>query len=134
MYFFQHIVPDKIQGPDTLFNKYTFIKPFWSRSKSYLLLLSLQSCPTLRDPIDGSPPGSSIPGILQARTLEWAAISFSNARKWNVRDFSGKSTGVEKLPRFYLFLDWLNIFFPRFLTLTNIVLFIDLQLQYLSRK
>ena len=42
---------------------------------------SLQSCPTLCDPIDGSPPGSSVPGILQARTLEWVAISFSNAGK-----------------------------------------------------
>ena len=41
----------------------------------------LQSCPTLCDPIDGSPLGSTIPGILQARTLEWVAISFSNARK-----------------------------------------------------
>ena len=40
---------------------------------------SLQSCPTLCDPIDGSPPGSPIPGILQARTLEWVAISFSDA-------------------------------------------------------
>ena len=40
---------------------------------------SLQSCPTLCDPIDDSPPGSSVPGILQARTLEWVAISFSNA-------------------------------------------------------
>ena len=40
---------------------------------------SLQSCPTLYDPIDGSPPGSPVPGILQARTLEWVAISFSNA-------------------------------------------------------
>ena len=40
---------------------------------------SLQSCPTLRDPLDGSPPGSVVPGILQARILEWAAISFSNA-------------------------------------------------------
>ena len=40
---------------------------------------SLQSCPTLCDPIDGGPPGSPVPGILQARTLEWAAISFSNA-------------------------------------------------------
>ena len=40
---------------------------------------SLQSCPTLCDPIDGSPPGSAIPGILQARTLEWVAISFSKA-------------------------------------------------------
>ena len=43
---------------------------------------SLQSCLTLCDPIDGSPPGSPIPGILQARTLEWVAISFSNAWKW----------------------------------------------------
>ena len=40
---------------------------------------SLQSCPTLCDPIDGSPPGSPVPGILQTRTLEWVAISFSNA-------------------------------------------------------
>ena len=40
---------------------------------------SFQSCPTLCDPIDGSPPGSPVPGILQARTLEWVAISFSNA-------------------------------------------------------
>ena len=40
---------------------------------------SLQSCPTLCDPIDGSPPGSPVPGILQARTLEWGATSFSNA-------------------------------------------------------
>ena len=46
---------------------------------------SLQSCPTLRDPIDGSPPGSPVPGILQARTLEWVAISFSNAWKWKVK-------------------------------------------------
>ena len=40
---------------------------------------SLQSCPTLCDPIDGSPPGSPVPGILQARTLKWVATSFSNA-------------------------------------------------------
>ena len=46
---------------------------------------SLQSCPTLCDPIDGSPPGSSVPGILQARTLERVAISFSNAWKWKVK-------------------------------------------------
>ena len=48
---------------------------------------SLQSCPTLCDPVDGSPPGSPVPGILQARTLEWVAIS-SNAWKWKVK---GKS-------------------------------------------
>ena len=76
------------------------------------------SCLTLCDPIDGSPPGSPVPGILQARTLEWVAISFSNAWKWKVKvkllsrvwllrphglqpsrlphpwDFPGKSTGV----------------------------------------
>ena len=46
---------------------------------------SLQSCPTLCDPIDGSPPGSPVPGILQARTLEWVAISFSNAWKQKVK-------------------------------------------------
>ena len=46
---------------------------------------SLQLCPTLYVPIEGSPPGSSVPGILQARTLEWVAISFSNAWKWKVK-------------------------------------------------
>ena len=55
----------------------------------------LQSCTTLCDPIDGSPPGSPVPGILQARTLEWTAISFSNAWKWKVK---GKS-----LSRVWLF-------------------------------
>ena len=49
---------------------------------------SFQSCPTLCDPIDGSPPGSPVPGILQATTPEWAAISFSNTWKWKVK---GKS-------------------------------------------
>ena len=49
---------------------------------------SLQSCLTLCDPIDGNPPGSPVPGILQARTLEWVAISFSNARKCKMK---GKS-------------------------------------------
>ena len=44
-----------------------------------------QSCPTLCDPIHGSPAGSTVPGILQARTLEWVAISFSNAWKWKVK-------------------------------------------------
>ena len=48
----------------------------------------LQSQPTLCDPIDGSPPGSPVPGILQARTLEWVAISFSNAWKWKVKSLS----------------------------------------------
>ena len=49
---------------------------------------SLQSCPTLYDPIDGSPPGSPVPGILQARILEWVAISLSKAWKWKVKSES----------------------------------------------
>ena len=53
---------------------------------------SLQSCPTLCDPIDGSPPGSLVPGILQARTLEWVAISFSNAWKWKVKKVKSEVT------------------------------------------
>ena len=56
---------------------------------------SLQSCLTLCDPIDGSAPGSPVPGILQARTLEWVAISFSNAWKWKVK--------VKLLSRVWLF-------------------------------
>ena len=55
----------------------------------------LQSCPTLYDPRDSSPPGSPVPGILQARTLEWVAISFSNAWKWKVK--------VKSLSRVQLF-------------------------------
>ena len=69
----------------------------WSRTETYYMLLqditaaaaaSLQSCLTLCHPIDSSPLGSSVPGILQARILEWVAISFSNAWKWKVK---GKS-------------------------------------------
>ena len=58
-------------------------KPLWlsaaAAAAAAAAAKSLQSCPTLCDPIDGSPPGSPVPGILQARTLEWVAISFSNA-------------------------------------------------------
>ena len=64
--------------------------PLWGVQRlgfnAYLLSAkSLQSCPTLCDPIDCSPPGSPVPRILQARTLEWAATSFSNAWKWKVK-------------------------------------------------
>ena len=51
--------------------------PFPHKAAAAAAAKSLQSCPTLCDPIDGSPPGSTVPGILQARTLEWVAISFS---------------------------------------------------------
>ena len=58
---------------------------FVSERMSAAAAKSLQLCPTLCDPIDGSPPGSPVPGILQARTLEWVAISFSNAWKWKAK-------------------------------------------------
>ena len=54
----------------------------WVKETAAAAANSLQSCPTLCIPTDGSPPGSAVPGILQARTLEWVAISFSNAWKW----------------------------------------------------
>ena len=57
----------------------------WSLKDAAAAAKSLQSCPTPCDPIDSSPPGSPVPGILQARTLEWVAISFSNAWKWKVK-------------------------------------------------
>ena len=65
---------------------------------TYMLLLLLQSCPTLCNPIDSSPRGSAIPGILQARTLEWVAISFSNAWKWKVKS---ESEVAQSCPTFH---------------------------------
>ena len=62
-----------------------YSSPSWDPRWIKLSAKSLQSCPTLCHPIDGSPPGSPVPGILQARTLEWVAISFSNAWKWKVK-------------------------------------------------
>ena len=74
------------------------------RNKFYLfsfslLLLSRLSCPTLCDPIDGSPPGSPVPGILQVRTLEWVTISFSNAWKWKVKVKLLSSVRLLETPR-----------------------------------
>ena len=80
----------------TELNWTTLVIAFLPRSKHLLISIlvsaaaaaaakSFQSCPTLFDPWDGSPPGSPFPGILQARTLEWVAISFSNAWKWKVK-------------------------------------------------
>ena len=65
----------------------------------------LQSCPTLCDPWDSSPPGSPIPGILQARTLEWVAISFSNAWKWS-RSVVSDSERPHRLQPTRLFRPW----------------------------
>ena len=103
----------KKKGLEEVQDRYSFLPPFLCQSspsgipcpirKSDLLLAypsslkptfytaaaaaakSCQSCLTLCDSIDGSPPGSPVPGILQARTLEWVAISFSNACKWKVK-------------------------------------------------
>ena len=84
---------------------------------------SLQSCPTLCDPIDGSPPGSPVPGILQASTLEWVAISFSNAWKWRVkvkslsrvRLFTTPWTAAHQAPQSVGFLNVLLLFkWPRY--------------------
>ena len=62
-----------------------FLFDFYPAAAAAAAAKSLRSCPTLCDPRDGSPPGSPVPGILQARTLEWVAISFSSAWKWKVK-------------------------------------------------
>ena len=62
---------------------------WWTGRPAVTAAKSLQSCPTLCDPIDGSPPGSPVPGILQAITLEWVAISFSNTGRPGVLQFMG---------------------------------------------
>ena len=64
---------------DRTFLRLSILLPYAAAAKL------LQLCPTLCNPIDGSPAGSPVPGILQARTLEWVAISFSNAWKWKVK-------------------------------------------------
>ena len=105
-----------------------------------------QSCPTLCDPIDSSPPGCPVPGILQARTLEWVAISFSKAWKWKLKvkslsrvwpqgphglqpsrllhpwDFPRKSTGVGC----HCLLRWMNIIFTNSKTLRQPCCFVQL--------
>ena len=68
-----------------LFKTYDWMKTVTPFLKSTAAAKLLQSCPTLCNPIDGSPPGSPVPGILQARTPEWVAISFSSAWKWKVK-------------------------------------------------
>ena len=74
---------------------------------------SLQSCLTLCDPIDGSPPGSAVPGILQARTLEWVAISFFNAWKWKVKVKSLSRVGLLVTPWTSTYQAPLSMGFPR---------------------
>ena len=78
--------PIKVESDTFRLSKTDSLDPGWkSAAAAAAAAKSLQSCPTLCDPRDGSPPGSPGPGILQARTLEWVAISFSNAGKWKVK-------------------------------------------------
>ena len=80
--------PYMTTGKTTPLTRWTFVGKVMSLHFNMLSAAtakSLQSCPTLCDPIDISPPGSHAPGILKARTLEWVAISFSNAWKWKVK-------------------------------------------------
>ena len=72
-----------------------FVMTYFTETPVVVAAKSLQSCPTLCDPLDGNPPGSSVPGILQARTLEWVAISISKAWKWKVK---AKSLSHVRLP------------------------------------
>ena len=81
----QHSHPHITAGKTIALTRWTFVGKVVSLLFNMLLAKSLQLCPTLCDPIDSSPPGSPIPGILQARTLEWVSISFSNAWKWKVK-------------------------------------------------
>ena len=82
--FYSHF-GDLLLWPHLGFSLSRTVKALISKFKGHILAAaaaaakSIQSCPTLCDPIDGSPPGSAVPGILQARTLEWVAMSFSNA-------------------------------------------------------
>ena len=88
---------------------------------------SLQSCPTLCDPIDGSPPDSPVPGILQARALEWVAISFSNAWKWKWSlSILSNSFWPHGLQPIRLLHQWLGVtrghfLFPEFICLKSVL-------------
>ena len=81
-----------------ILHEYNFTVTLLSGMCAAAAAKSLQSCPTLCDPVDGSPPGSTVPGILQARTLERVAISFSNAWKWKVKVKSLSHVGLCATP------------------------------------
>ena len=99
-----HIIPSvlNIFLPQTdMFSEFSFYPVDIPSAAAAAAAKSLQSCPTLCNPVDGSPPGSPVPGILQARTLEWVAISFSNAWKWKpfnitvIQDYAPTSNAEE---------------------------------------
>ena len=87
----KHKLESRLPGEISVTSDMQMTPPLWKKAKimasgpTAAAAKSLQSCPTLCDTIDGSPPGSPIPGILQARVLEWVAISFSNAAKQKVK-------------------------------------------------
>ena len=87
----QLLLLSRFSSVQSLSRVWLFVTPWIAACQASLSITSsrsslrLMSCPTLRDPIDSSPPGSAVPGILQARTLEWVAISFPNAWKWKVK-------------------------------------------------
>ena len=88
MYFLFYLIDTWIIGNLGLYNRVRLLLTlqYWELDTADpAAAKSLQLCPTLCDPIDGSPPGSPIPGSLQARTLEWVAIFFCNAWKWKVK-------------------------------------------------
>ena len=82
---YRKINPWHFKLKDIFFHIYMNFQSFLLESLAAAAAKSLQSCPTLCNPIDGCPPGFPIPGILWARILEWVAISFSNAWKWKVK-------------------------------------------------
>ena len=77
--------PNQKMGQRTKHNSHIYTATSYANAHVAAAAKSLQSCLTLCDPIDGSPLGSPVPGILQAKTLEWVAISFSSAWKWKVK-------------------------------------------------
>ena len=95
-----HVILDKTEKSTVLriINGLSIVLCRISAAAAAAAAKSLQSCPTLCDPIDRSPPGSPVPGILQARTLEWVAISFSNAWKWKVKVKSLSRVGPSAIP------------------------------------
>ena len=89
MLFFKMLYPQRIASLKLLpFHLLCYPKHLSFYAAAATAAKSLQSCPALRDPLDSRPGGSPVPGILQARTLAWVAISFSNAWKWNVKSES----------------------------------------------
>ena len=81
----KHKLESRLLGEISITSDMQMAPPLWQKVTATAAAKSLQSCPILCDPRDGSSSGSPVPEILQARTLEWVAVSFSNAWKWKVK-------------------------------------------------